>query len=114
MGKKREEADVVEFRIHSVTTAPDDIFAVYDEGDGEFSSFPVILFALGDLVLKTGPQKREEVPGVVHGMVSNLGGLVMVEGAPDMTFIGYWRKNAQELADFLEEHEVEVPPHLED
>lgn len=114
MGKKHKDVDVLPFRVRSITGAPKDVFAVYDEGDSTYVSYPVILFSVGDLTVKTGPQQREEIPGAVRGMVSNLGGLVLVEDAIDMTFIGYWRKSVESLGQFLEEHEIELPPDFDD
>jgi hypothetical protein len=117
MGKKRKgeiRGEVVDFRVRSITSPPADVFAVYDEGNEEYVSFPVILFAVGDAVVRTGSQEREEVMGLARGMVSNLGGMVLVEDATDMKFIGYWRKGVQSLGEFLEEHEIELPPDFDD
>jgi len=116
MGRKKRkdksiyDVEAVDFKIESITAAPRNVLAVYDEGDGEWAVFPVVLFAVGTLDVKTKPHEREAMPGVVRGLVSNIGGLVLVEDSPDMNFVGYWRKNCQDWAEFLEDHDVEVPP----
>lgn len=105
---------MVSFKVDRVVAAPAQVFAVYDEGDSEFAAFPVVLFALGTIDMKVSSQQREQVEGHVRGMVSNIGGLVLVEDAADMKFIGYWRKNCQSWAEFLEDHELEVPPDYDE
>ena len=74
----------------------------------------VILFAVGTLTKLVAAKRKEDIPNSVCGMVSNIGGLVMVEHAVDMKFIGYWRKDCQPYRDFLEDHELEIPPDHED
>lgn len=105
---------VSNFEAEVIVPAPPHIFAVYDEGDGEWAAFPVILFALGTLARRVSSKHKENIPSAVCGMVSNIGGLVMVEHAVDMKFIGYWRKDSQKWREFLEDHELEVPPDYVD
>jgi hypothetical protein len=105
---------VINFEVENIAPAPAQVFAVYDEGEADYAIFPVILFATGTLTKRVSPKHKEDVPNTVCGMVSNIGGLVMVEHAVDMKFIGYWRKNCQPWEEFLEDHELEVPPDYDD
>jgi hypothetical protein len=121
MGRVSAKADsgidypqVINFEVDSIAPAPPDIFAVYDEGEAEYAVFPVILFATGTITRRVSAKHKEDAPNTVCGMVSNIGGLVMVEHAVDMKFVGYWRKNCQPWDEFLEDHELEAPPSLDD
>ena len=122
MGKVKKENEfdeivddeIVDFKVQSVSPPPVDTFAVYDEGGGDWAVFPVVLFALGALTIKTGAKQTMDIPNTVCGMVSNVGGLVIVEHAVDLKFIGYWRKECQPFKEFLEDHEVDDTPEFDD
>jgi hypothetical protein len=110
-----EYPQVIDFKPESITAAPPDTYAVYDEGDSEWAVFPVILFAVGTLKLKGGSESKfKNVANAICGMVSNVGGLVMVEHAVDMKFVGYWKKEVQSLSEFLEDHDIDAPPDYGD
>ncbi len=57
----------------------------------------------------------DAVDGVVRGMMSNHGGLELIEDGTEMEFIGYWRRDVQpELAEFLSDHDIDAIPESED
>lgn len=112
-GSEKISKELVTYEPERIVAAPAHLFAVYDDGENDYEMFPVVLFAIGRAVLYTG-EETEELRSVLRGLVSSLGGLVVAEDAPDMKFVGYWRKDGQDFRAFLEDHELYQPEGAED
>ena len=107
--KKKKDDEFVDFTVQQLVAAPPHIYAVFhDPDDGEWCHYPVICFSVGTASLMSNGKLVDKTGGQVRGMLSNHGGMELVEGAEQLEFVGYWRKDMQpEFAEFLADHDID-------
>lgn len=113
--KKKKDEEFADFSVQQLAPAPAHVNAVFhdpddEDGDG-WCYFPVIAFAVGTVTIMKRGEPIDKEKGIVRGMISNHGGLELVEDTDDLEFIGYWRKDAQPTFDeFLQDHGIDAVP----
>jgi hypothetical protein len=114
--KPEKTEEFVDFVVRQLSPAPAQTMAVFfDPDEDDWCYFPVVTFAVGVVNLMRNGDIVDTTEGMVRGMISNHGGLELVEDTDDMEFIGYWRRDAQpEFTEFLGDHGIEQSPDGDD
>ncbi len=91
--KKKSEEEESSLKIKGLTPAPAGLSAVYDNGEGGYEHFPVIMFAVVE---------GDADGDVICGMCSSPDGFDAAN--LDEDFIGFWLRNEQDIHEFLADH----------
>lgn len=92
--QEEPEEEEIGLKIKGLTPAPAGLFAVFDDGSGDYEHFPVLMFSVID--------GDEEDGDVICGLISSPDGLDAANLDDD--FIGFWLKDTQDIHEFLADH----------
>jgi len=108
MSKKDKDELLLDLDPRQIAIPNSNTFAVYrSPEDKQIHTYPVILFGVFEAIERDGDGRIvNSEDHMIHGLVSQLDGLVIAEEVEDLLFIGYWCKDAQpDVEVFLNDHE---------